>query len=126
MTTLTLTDLRIAPVGDLTDTINVTIRGEGESVLTDAVVRRYAGGRDRIISRPGETRTVAFDAVNVARTDYLELQARLGTLQLFREPRGRRLYGVVVAVTADEWRARSDTLGQMSFTVTTVTYSEEV
>ena len=126
MTTLTLVELWVAPVGDLTNTLQLRTRTEDETVQTPTEVRRYAGGRDRVITRPGTTRRLAVTCLNVDRDDYLELLSRQGTVQLFREPRGRRIYGVLSAVTGEEWRAREDTLGTVGFTITESSYIEAV
>jgi hypothetical protein len=126
MTTLNLVELWIAPADDLSDTLHLRIRDESETTAAPATIRRYAGGRDRLVSRPGETRAVTVKALNVDRDDYLELQERIGTVQLFREPRGRRIWGIIQSVTGVEWRARADTLGDVSFTYTSVTVSEVV
>lgn len=126
MTTLTLTELWVAPVSDLSDTVTVDVRTESETYETPSTIRRYAGGRDRIISTPGETVTVPFTALNVDRDDWLALRALVGVLCLFREPRGRAIYGMIASVSGDEWRARETTLGSVSFTVISATYSEIV
>lgn len=126
MTTLTLTELVAAPVSDLTDTIWLNVRTEDDSVSRPAQVRRYAGGRDRIISRPGTTQLLTFTALNVDRDTYLRLSDLVGQLALFREPRGRAVYGVMQSVSGQEWQARETTLGSVSFTVQSVTHSEIV
>ena len=126
MTTLTLVELWAAPVSDLSDTVNIRVRTETETVGSDSTLRRYAGGRDRVVTGPGSSQTVSFTAVNVDRADYQTLRDRLGTVQLFREPRGRRVYGTMLAVTGEEWRAREDTLGTVTITVRRVTYDEAV
>lgn len=126
MTTLTLTELHIAPVSDLSDILTLNVRTESETFTTATGVRRYAGGRDRLIGRPGDSMTTTFTVLNVDRDDWLTLRDRVGTLCLFREPRGRAIYGVVHSISGDEWRARETTLGSVSFTVQQVTYSEVV
>ena len=126
MTTLTLTELWMAPVGDLSDTITINVRTESETVNTGTQVRRYAGGRDRIVATPGVSTPTTFTAMNVDRDTWAQLVDRVGTLQLFREPRGRAIYGTVRAVSGDEWRARESTLGDVQFTVERATYSEVV
>lgn len=125
-TSIDLVDLWIAPVGDLDDTANIRVRTESDTVTTETEIRRYAGGRDRIVTRPGQSRRLQFTAVNLDRADYNTLVDRLGTLQLFREPRGRRVYGTMVGVSGDEWRARETTLGSVTITVDSSTYSEVV
>lgn len=126
MTTLDLTELYIAPVSDLSDIITVNVRTEDATVAAQSQVRRYAGGRDRLVFSPGETRMVAFTALSVDRSDYLALLDLIGTLALFREPRGRAIYGVAHSVAGQEWQARQTTLGTVSFTVQSVTYDEAV
>jgi len=125
-TTITLTELFAAPVSDLSDTLSLRVRTETDQVVSPATIRRYAAGRDRIVTTPGETRRVTFTAVNVPRTDYDTLTGRLGVLQLFREPRGRRVWGTIIEIGGEEWRARADTLGSVQFTVISASYDEAV
>lgn len=126
MTTLDLTTLCIAPVSDLSDIIELDISSESDAVESPAQVRRYAGGRDRVVTSPGETRTITVTARNVDRDTYLDLLDRVGVLQLFREPRGRRTYGIVRQVNGDEWIFPAEPVGDVSFSYTSVTVSEIV
>jgi hypothetical protein len=126
MTTLDLTALLMAPVSDLSDIIELDISSESDAVESPARVRRYAGGRDRVISTPGETRTISITARNVDRDTYLDLLDRVGVLQLFREPRGRRTYGIIQQVNGDEWVYPVEPVGDVMFSYTSVTESEVV
>lgn len=127
MTTLTLRNLWMAPIGDLSDTLQLEIvRDVSETVMSAAVVRRYAGGRDRIISRPGETRQVSINARAVDRDTYRELLARIGVPQLFRDSRGRRTYAVILQASATEWRVNANELGDVAITYTSITHPEVV
>lgn len=126
MTTLTLTELWVAPVTDLTDAIQIDVRTESEQFLSPSAIRRYAGGVDRVVTSPGASTAVTFTALNVDRATWLALRALTGTVALFREPRGRAIFGMVQSVSGDEWQARESTLGSISFTVNSVTYSEIV
>lgn len=126
VTTLSLTGLWMAPVGDLADILWLKISTEQETATTSAGVRRYAGGRDRIISTPGRSQTVPFTAVDADRATWDELNARLGVLQLFRDSRGRAIYGMIAAVAGVEWNVDPTTLEDISFAVQSVTYSEIV
>ena len=126
MPILTLTSLWMAPVSALSDTLSLPISSESESTDSPAQVRRYAGGRDRLISTPGGSITMSVTARNVTRTVYQELQSRVGVLQLFREPRGRSYAGVIQSVSADEWQYPESPVGDVSFSYTSVSYSEIV
>ena len=125
MTTLTLTTVAIAPVSDLTDILLIDPNAESETTTAPVQVRRYAGGRDRIVTTPGQTQTIAVSFPQVSRTQYAALLDLVGTLVLYRDQRGRAVYGVVADVTGTEWDA-ANVLSDVSFTLTSVTHSEVV
>jgi hypothetical protein len=125
MTTLALEDTFIAPVGAL-DT-GVVLGQYQQSVTTGArtEVRTYAGGRRRIIKRPGETEVVSVAYRYIDRDDYYDILDLVGMLVLFRDQRQRAVYGILSDVAGTEFSAR-DLVEDVSFTVTEVSYSEVV
>lgn len=126
MTTLNLQGLWIAPASDLSDTLVLRARELSEVSQVHADARQYASGRVRLITRPGRSTTIPVVATFVERDDFLELKERQGTVQLFRDSRGRRVWGVISNVTGVEMRGRPDRLISVTFAVTEITFSEVV
>ena len=125
MTTMTLTDSVLAPVSDLTDTL---ILGQYQQSVTDGArteVRTYAGGRRRIVSRPGETQTVSVAYRYLTRANYQSILDLVGTTVLFRDQRQRQVFGVLSDVSGTEFGPR-DLVEDVQFTITEITYSEVV
>lgn len=122
MTTLTLDALFVAPVSDLSDTLSLGHDQETADVSSAVNVRRYAGGRDRVITSPGQSTQVAFTASYITRAEYRSMLDLVGTLVLVRSPR-RRVYGVIDSVSGSE--AVTDFI-TVSFTLTSATVSEIV
>ena len=125
MTTLALTHVFIAPASDLTNPLIVAQSAESVDEATPAMVRRYAGGRDRMMRTPGRTSSVSVSFPFMDRTTYLSLLDLAGQVVLFRDQRQRRIWGVLANVTATEFNAR-DLLESVSFTLTSVTVNEAV
>ena len=125
MTILTLTKLHIASVADLSDQVIIQAQGFSTQVTDSTTIRRYSQGRDRAISTPGRTLAFPVTCVHVSRADYLELEERSGTAQLLRDTRGRRVFGLISALTGTEARAY-DRMSGVSFTFTSLTVSEAV
>lgn len=124
MTTLTLdTTLAIAPVSDLSDVLLLGSDSETVDVSSTVGVRRYAGGRDRVVSSPGQSSQVSIMASYITRADYLALLNLVGVLVLVRDVRGRRIWGVIGSVSGSE--AVTDFV-TASFTLTSATVSEIV
>ena len=125
MTTLTLTDAAIAPISDLTDVLLIGQYSEAHDTSTETGVRRYAGGRDRVVSSPGESVSVQVAFRYISRANYLALVDLVGVPVLFRDQRGRRTWGVVSNLSATEFSVR-DLLEGVSFTLTSITHTEVV
>lgn len=123
MTTLTLDTLAIAPVSDLSDVLLLGQDSETVDVSSPVEVRRYAGGRDRVVSRPGQTSQMAIVASYITRAEYRSLSDLVGVLVLVRDQRGRAIYGVIDSVSGSE--AVTDYV-TASFTLTSATVSEIV
>ena len=125
MTTLTLTDSIIAPISDLSDTL---ILGQYQESATDGArndVRTYAGGRRRIISRPGDTRTVSVAYRYISRANYLSLLDLVGLPVLFRDQRQRQVFGLLSDVSGTE-EGSQDLVADAQLTIAEITYSEVV
>jgi|GEM_PF-3121442 len=125
MTILTLDKLHIASLSDLSDALIIKARAFDANVITPSSVRRYSGGVDRTISTPGRTLSFPVTLTHVSRADYDELLTRIGTNQLLRDTRGRAVAGMISAVSGSEARG-FDRMSTVSFTLTSITYSEIV
>ena len=86
--------------------------------------RPRAGGRVQMVSTPLRHRTVTFDAIQVPRSDIGWLDDRLGDMLMFRDPRGRVLFGFLADLPTDEhlWTKKAD----LGLTFRAITYSIEV
>jgi len=125
MTTLDLTSVgcAIAPISDLTDVLLIPQVAESHDTSAPVGVRRYAGGRDRVVSSPGGTVSVQVSFSYMTRANYLALVDLVGVPVLFRDQRGRVSWGVVGSLSAAEWSV-ADKLEQVSFTLTSITHTE--
>jgi hypothetical protein len=125
VTGLALTSVFIAPLSDLTAVLDISQRVESATVGAEVEVRRYAGGRQRLVSSPGTTGSFTFTLTFVIRADYLALLDLVGTPVLLRDQRARRVAGVIKSVTGTEWNVR-DRMQEVSFTLDQVSWSEVV
>ncbi len=124
MTTLTLTTtMAIAPVSNLSDVLMLDLDAESVDVSSPVSVRRYAGGRDRVVSSPGQSSQLSVTGSYITRAEYLSLLELVGQTVLFRDIRGRAVYGVIGSVSGSE--AVTDYV-TVSFTLTEITFSEVV
>lgn len=88
-------------------------------------VRRYANGRLRVVRRAGKPKSadVALPGCDRAQVDWLE--EHVGRVVCVRDDRGRKVFGVYLAVAVTELslpRGRAD----VSLSLAEVTYSEVV
>ena len=126
MTTLDLTAIAIAPASDLSDVLLLGAASESATLATPATVRRYAGGRDRVVTSAGQTDTLTFTFAGVARASYLSLLDLAGALVLVRDERQRRVWGVISDVSGTEFGSRNGYLSNVNFSIQSATYSEVV
>jgi len=125
MTTLTLTTCVIAPASNLADVLLIAQYAQTADLTAPSQIRRYSGGRDRLVSTPGLSTATAVSFRYLSRADYQSLSDLVGTLVLFRDQRQRRIWGVVGNLSATEFIV-SDLLEDVSFTLQSVTVSEVV
>lgn len=125
MATVTLTSLWLHTASDLSDYLLLGQNAETEVYAQPTEVRRYAGGRLRAVTRTGAGRTLQITLPGVEPATYESLKERVGVEQMLRDQRGRKLWGVIGEVTADEELGHAR-LESISFTFLEVTDSEEV
>lgn len=125
MASVELQSILVAPVSDLSATVALEANTTDETTSRPLDVRAYAGGRRRVIRRAGTDRVVMVGCPYVERAAWRSLVDLVGELVLFRDTRGRKVYGVFGDVQAGETLG-ADLLESVTFTVTEVTYSEVV
>ena len=124
MPIMTLTStIAIAPISNLSDVLMLDLDAESVDVRSPASVRSYAGGSDRVVSSPGQSSQISVTGSYITRAEYLQLLELVGVPVLFRDVRGRAVYGVIGSVSGSE--AVTDYV-TVSFTLTEITYSEVV
>ncbi len=124
MTTLSTEFLCIAPVSDLSDVTTIYYEGQTTTDSRGVEVRRYAGGVRRAVSTPGTDVNVTFSLPYITRAEYQSLLDLHQVMVLVRDPRQRRVYGIIQAVDGQEVPATDLVIA--SFTVQQVSYSEVV
>ena len=85
----------------------------------------YASGRTRLITTPIRRTQVRFDALRVPREDIDQLEAWLGRLLLYRDPRGRKLFGFLSQLPTTE-RIHTELADISGIEFTSTTDTEEV
>ena len=126
MAALTLTSVFVAPLYDPSDVLVLGQFAQSESTSYPAQVRRYAGGRDRIVTAPGKTGSHQLSFRYISRADYNTLRDDLtGVAVILRDQRGRVLRGVLSSLEGQEFGPR-DLVENASFTLTEISFSEVV
>lgn len=125
MATITLDTVWLNDAADLTSFCaleNVTDISPSPEV--DGEIRTYAGGRERNVSGAGRRNVVAVSATHAARADVLWMEAHCGRLLLFRDPLGRKFYGIYRDLKVTERKGQN--CADVTFTIREVTHSEVV
>ena len=126
MASISFEGVFIAPANDLSDTIYLenALSVDGKKARLGEI-RRYAGGRTRYVTTPGDVYSVSVSARYASQTVKEDLEALVGSLVLYRDGRGRKVYGALQEVSASEITGYQ-LLCDLSFSVVSVTHSEEV
>ena len=109
---------------DLTQSITMVLTGASDVTSRPVEVRRYAGGRVRSVTRPGTTKLLSLSFELADRADMYQLEDWLGTTVLYRDPRGRRLWGVFAAVDEGELPGVGEDTVNVNLTFTQTTFDE--
>ena len=126
MAAVTLTDAWFNLAADLTQSITLELTGESDSSRRPVATRRYAGGRVRSITRPGTKAELSLDFQLASRADYEQLIDWLGQPVLYRDPRGRRLWGVFSEVAGRERPGVDVDIIDVNLTLIEISYDEAV
>lgn len=127
MATVTLSDLWIHQVSDLSAFVQVYMGSLSEESGSDGEVRHYANGVTRAVTTATRTRTVSVELPFLARVDFELLQDWAGQPVMIRDPLGRKVFGVFFSVEASE-RPIGDVTMVLSagFELSQLSLSEEV
>lgn len=127
MASVTLDELWIHQVADLTQFVRVYMGSLNEESGVTGEVRRYANGVTRAITTLGTTRRVRVELPYVARADYETLESWVAQPVMVRDPLGRKVFGMFFAVSADEQPIGDiSTILRAGFDLSELSLSEEV
>jgi hypothetical protein len=115
----------LAPVSDLSDVLQLGQYSESVANGARTEVRTYAGGRRRVVTRPGSTLELSVAYPLVTRANYQALLDLLGVIVCFRDNRQRQVFGVISEIVGNELLA-FDRVEDVRFTIVEVDYSEVV
>ena len=125
MASISITDAWIGPVSALSTQIQIGAASITGGNSKSGAIMHYAGGRTRLVTRPGTVESVQVSTIPTSKTIRDALDDLVGELILIRDHRGRKVYGAMFNVRADEVKGSSH-LCKLSFAVSSVTHSEEV
>lgn len=125
MASVALYELWVHAGDDLADYVTSDgFLAESSSTSSRAEIRTYAGGVERLVTRPGTPRTLDVSMPQVARDVIAWLEDHAGQVVMVRDPRGRLVWGMYSRVAVSE--EAGPVLPDVSFTLRSVTYSEAV
>ena len=87
-------------------------------------VRTYAGGRLRLVTNAGIARTATVTLPECSRDQINWLQTYVGQVMLFRDDRGRKIWGAYLKPKVSE--NQHNTGGDVTLIINEITYSEAV
>jgi hypothetical protein len=125
MASLELTGVWLALLSDLDTQLHFTKVDLEPQGAVPGRYPTYAGGVVRLITRPGKRRSVPVTLRQVSREDRETLEVWQGQIMLYRDSRGRILYGSFLNLGGPDKRG-SEGLADLSFTFTAITHSIEV
>lgn len=126
MASVTLTYPLLAPVDDYTQQISLDRAGVVEQTRAlRGELRTYAGGRMRLITRPGPSVVVNVSMSMVTRETRELLESWVGELLLYRDDRGRVVFGSFLEVQAQE-QLGAQRLCNLSLSLVEIAHSVEV
>ena len=127
MATVTLTKVWLHDAADLSTSIEVGAANVLENPKRLAPVRKYAGGRFRLITVPGIAKAYQLSFPYLTRSEVNQIRTWSGKLLLMRDSFGRKVYGRWDEPTFSEVPSRNNALiFRTSLTFDEVTSSEAV
>ena len=116
------------PTSDKTDELEIKVNSvTSTEAQSNASVRQSLTGRRRLITRPGlgNTYQINLVLVNIA-NDLAWLRTHTNQELLFRDPRGRKAYGFIDALSLQETPGPTDATRGVSFTFSDITKTDAV
>lgn len=126
MASVTLTDAWVSLASDLTQSVVMELTGENDQTRRPVETRRYAGGRVRVISRPGVKKELGLNFELADRSQFHTLEDWIGQTVLYRDPVGRRLWGVYGQVSGAEIPGADSDVVNVNLTLLEITFDEAV
>lgn len=124
MASVTLDRAFLSLAADPSKYVRVVTSDRAEVQAAPGEVRRMANGRLRVVSRAGNARTVGATLRTLSAADVATVRSWLGSVVLFRDVWGRKVYGAFFEVDVVDAKDRS---GQdVKLTLAEVTFSEAV
>lgn len=127
MASVTLTDVWLHDAGDLSSYVKLSAESIEEVAGAQAPIRRYAGGRFRMVTYPGVQKSYSITFGLLTRSEANSVRSWSGRLLLMRDPLGRATFGRYQDPRISEIPITStDTVYAVSVTFDEVTHSVEV
>jgi len=124
MASVALDTVYLALVSNLTAPLLLDVPGIDDDDEGFGEVRSYANGRQRSISGAGGRRTIDLEPDWLTRAEVALLRSWKKQMVLYRDPTGRKIYGVFHRVRSSPYILNQ--MERVSFTLTEVTFSEAV
>lgn len=124
MASVALTELFLHDAVDPSDYVSLKHSDMQEETTAHGEKREYAGGRERLITRPGESGSYQVSTCPLGYDVIAELRARKGAVVMLRDTRGRLVYGTYFKLAVADLPAMQK--GRASFTVETISFVETV
>lgn len=124
MATVTLDRAWLSLAGDPSVALSFFTTGRSDERSKPGEVRRYANGRLRAVSRVGSAQTLPVTARSLTPAQVERLDSWRGTVVLFRDVWGRKMYGTFFTIAVADWPDRAS--HDVTFTLAQVSHSEAV
>ena len=124
MATLTLTTCWVHKAASQSSYITLDAQVISEAADRPVSIKRYAAGRVRSVVQPGVAGVLSISAAKVPRATADQLRLWVGEVVMFRDPLGRKVFGVFPSLTTTE--APGYTRPDVAFTLQETTWTEEV
>jgi hypothetical protein len=124
MATVTLDRAWLSLAADPSVALAFFTTGRADQRAKPGEVRRYANGRLRTVTRAGSAQTLTLTARSLTPAQLAQLDSWRGTVVLFRDVWGRKMYGTFFAIAVADWPDRAS--HDVTLTLQQVSFSEAV
>ena len=127
MAEITLIEMWLHPASDLATSLNVALNQFSAAEPSVAgSSEMFANGNLRYVRSVGDKTTIRVALVELTYDDFLILKGWVGILLLYRDPKGRKLYGTFSKLNTSDKSGDPARLRSASLDLEQVTFSEEV